>query len=128
MVWGIVKEAPVLITYKFASKGVEKMSSDNSQPVGRDEIEKLTDMASSNFGVYSERLIRYLYYNQNKYPSYNQYSNGDLLPKRNGFRCVTALNNPYTPEQRAKLYRNLNRNNNGYPTYYWDWECGLYPY
>lgn len=121
MIWGILKEAPIYMTYKFAGKGIEKMNSDNSQPAGRDELEMLADMANSKFGYYSERLIKYLIFNQSKYPNYNRIdSPDDVLPKRNGYRSRIALSNPYTPEQWAKVYRN--RDNNGYKI--WDKRYG----
>ena len=115
MVWGIMIEAPTYMTYKFAMKGVEKMSSDNSQPAGRDELEKIADNARSKFGYYSQRLINYLCYNHDKFPSYTEYGAGDLVPKKNGYKSVTALNNPFTREQWGKFSRTIGRSNNGYP-------------
>jgi len=95
MIWGIMKEAPTYMTYKHAGKGIEKMSSDNSQPAGKDELEMLADKAESKYGFYADRLIRYLTANQSKYPAYfNGIQNiDDKFPRRTGYRSRIALGN-----------------------------------
>lgn len=92
MVWGIMKEAPVFMTYKYMNKGVEKMNSDNSQPAQLDELQMLVDKASDRFDWYSQRLINYLMANQQKYPSYNLIrALDDVPPTVRGYRSRVFL-------------------------------------
>lgn len=92
MVWGVMKEAPVSISFKFMNKGVSRQNSDNSQPSSLREIEMLMDRASDRFDWYSQRMIDYLCANSEKYPAYkdNQDSD-DVKPTSRGYRSRLFL-------------------------------------
>lgn len=92
MIWGVLKAAPIYMTYKYAGKGIEVMNSDNSQPASQSSLEMLADQANSTFGYYAERLIKYIVANQTKFPTYYLVNNlDDVAPKLSGYRSRIAL-------------------------------------
>lgn len=87
MIWGVMFKAPIVLTYKYMNKGVEKQSSDNSTPAPVEELEKLVDEAKDNFDNYAQRIILYLNANQSLFPSYNVVRTmDDVAPSVRGFR------------------------------------------
>jgi hypothetical protein len=94
MIWGVLKEAPYELTYKFMNKGVSKMSSTNSQPVSLEEIKTLVDRASNNFDWYSQRIIFYLNANTGLYPEYLVVKTmDDVAPTSRGYSSKIYLGN-----------------------------------
>lgn len=94
MVWGVMKEAPIALTYKYMNKGVEKMSSDNAQSAPVAELEKLADWAYNKFDWYAQRLVYYLNANTQLYPTYLVVKTlDDLAPSVRGYRSKLYIGN-----------------------------------
>lgn len=74
-------------TYKFRNKGIQKMSSENSQPISSEETKRLMDGFRNKAEWYSERVTRYLCENETTYPLYTNPGNGSdiIYPKKNNF-------------------------------------------
>jgi hypothetical protein len=94
MIWGIMKEAPIVLTYKFMNKGIQKQDSDNSKPVSEAEVDKLKDWASNRFDWYAQRLVYYLNANTTLYPQYLVVKTlDDVAPSTRGYRAKLYIGN-----------------------------------
>lgn len=94
MIWGVLKEAPYELTYKFMNKGVSKMSSETSQTVSLEEIKTLVDRASNNFDWYAQQIIYYLNANTSLFPQYLQVKTmDDVAPASRGYTSSIYLGN-----------------------------------
>lgn len=94
MVWGVMKEAPIALTFKYMNKGIEKMFSDNAQGANMDDISSLKDWASDRFDWYCQRAIYYLNANQSLFPAYNRVQTmDDVAPTVRGYRSRLYLGN-----------------------------------
>jgi hypothetical protein len=94
LIYGVMKEAPYEITYKFMNKGVSKMSSETSQTVSLEEVKTLVDRASNNFDWYSQRIIFYLNANTGLYPQYLQVKTmDDVSPTSRGYKSKMYIGN-----------------------------------
>lgn len=94
MIWGVMMEAPLGISFKFMNKGVEKMSSDNAQPAPTGDLDKLRDWAADKFDWYAQRLVYFLNANQNLFPAYNiVQSMDDVAPTVRGYRSKLYIGN-----------------------------------
>lgn len=94
MIWGVMTEAPLGISFKFMNKGVEKMSSDNSTPAPTGDLDKLKDWASDKFDWYAQRLVYFLNANQNLFPAYNQTQTmDDVAPTVRGYKSKLYIGN-----------------------------------
>jgi hypothetical protein len=97
MIWGIMVQAPMTITYKYSNKGVQTMNSDNSNPASLAELQALQSQARVNYDLYVERLVKYLIAYQNLFPTYRQITAlNDVYPATTGYKSRLALGNmPY---------------------------------
>lgn len=94
MIWGVMKEAPDALTYKFMNKGVEKMSSENASPAVSSELDRLTDKAEKKFDMYASKLIYYLQGNQALYPQYQVVRTlDDIAPSVRGYNSKLYIGN-----------------------------------
>jgi hypothetical protein len=94
MIWGVMKEAPLAITYKFMNKGVSKQNSENSQPASMDELQTLRTEAANNFDWYSQRLVFYLNANTQLFPQFLQVRTmDDVAPSPRGYTAKIYLGN-----------------------------------
>jgi hypothetical protein len=86
MIWSIMKESTVYMSFKYMNKGVSQQSSENSSPASLEDLQFLADKESSNFDWYSQRLIDYLCANRVLYPAYNMETDSDdTPPTKRGF-------------------------------------------
>jgi len=74
--WAMYEGLP-FINYKFTNKSVSTSSSDNSDPVGLEEIHYLRQSVKDAAEYLSERTTKYLKANLTDYPLYS--SNGDKI-------------------------------------------------
>lgn len=79
-----VYESIPYLSYKFRNKGVQKQTSDNSQPIDLSELTYLRDNVLNTAEFYSNELINYLKVSTT-FPEYNQNNNGDLAPQSSSF-------------------------------------------
>jgi hypothetical protein len=94
MIWGVMKEAPITLTYKYMNKGIEKMFSDNAQPANMEELSSLIDRASDRFDWYCQRTIFYLNANTQLYPAYLVVRTlDDVAPTVRGYRSRLYVGN-----------------------------------
>ena len=89
-----------VFNYKIRNKGVQTQSSDNAQPVGLNELDRLIRKYDDMAQVYADRIKNYLHENSTSYPLYlnpgtgvdtihpdgNTYSTG-LYLGRGGHNC-----------------------------------------
>jgi len=97
MVWAVMSEAPIYITYKFMNRGVGTTAdSDATKGVSQKELEMLVDKARQNKDWYQAHLIRFLINNQNLFPKYFVTANGaDVAPTVRGYNSPVYLGNGY---------------------------------
>lgn len=94
MVWGIMKEAPLVLTYKFMNKGVEKQSGDSAQVITPAEVDKLRNWAADKFDWYCQRIVFYLNANTQLFPQYLVVRTlDDVAPTVRGYRCKLYIGN-----------------------------------
>ena len=68
--WCTFLEASTFLTYKTEAKGIVKKSSDNSQPIDRQEFNAFRQSIQDKAVFYKNRLIRHLEENRELYPLY----------------------------------------------------------
>ena len=78
--WAMVEYLP-FAAYTIANKGVYKHGSENSENVGKNEIDFLIEKERSIAVHYSERFVDYICYNSSTFPEYTSNSNSDMHPK-----------------------------------------------
>lgn len=83
IIWWVMYEAPLFFTYRFMNKGVMVKNSDNSRPIGSDEVNNLRGIFKSDAEFYTNKIVRYLVENSNSYPLYNNPGSGadTVFPK-----------------------------------------------
>lgn len=93
-------ELPMVLSFKYMNKGMERRSSTESQPMSVDEAFKLMDKVKNDAEWYTERITRYLQENHASYPLFDNpptaidtiypnnsnYQTGMVLGKRGRFR------------------------------------------
>jgi hypothetical protein len=80
--WGMVEYLP-FASYTIANKGVYKHSSENSDTVGKNEIDFLIEKSRNLAQYYTDRFISYMNNNQALFPEYYTNSNSDVYPDKN---------------------------------------------
>lgn len=95
MVWWIMAEAPMPLTYKFMNKSVATRSSENAQPASLNDILKLEERFKDNAEWYSQRITNYLLANIQQYPLYSNPGSGvdTFIPKRTMYSTGMYLGN-----------------------------------
>ena len=66
--------------YRISNNGVLKGTSEQSQPVDKNEVDYLVGKAREYANYYSTRLVDYLSFNDNLFPEYNSNTNEDIDP------------------------------------------------
>jgi len=79
--WAMVEYLP-FAAYTIANKGVYKHGSENSESVGKEELDFLIEKERSLAENYTKRFVDYMCFNNNLFPEYNTNSNGDVNPDR----------------------------------------------
>jgi hypothetical protein len=96
----------LVFNYKIRNKGIQTMNSDNSQSVGLDVVDRMTQNFKDQAQVYNERVHNYLMANTSLYPLFlnagstsdtihaktNQYYTGWVMG--DGEDCSCTLDNP----------------------------------
>lgn len=82
MLYWILYEAQVPLTYKFRNKSVSKNTDPNSQPVGFEEHKYLKDDFKKDAQYFTERLELYLCANESLFPLYCTENEVDELSPR----------------------------------------------
>ncbi len=80
--WAMVEYLP-FASYTIANKGVYKHSSENSDTVGKNEIDFLIEKSRNLAQYYTDRFISYMNNNQALFPEYYTNSNSDVYPDKN---------------------------------------------
>lgn len=70
LIWYTIFESPVFLNIKFENKAVVRKNSDNSTPLGSDEMIFAADNILHNAQFYAERMRRFLLANPTTYPLY----------------------------------------------------------
>jgi hypothetical protein len=84
LIWWIMAEAPMPLTYKFMNKSVATRSSENASPASLNDLLKLEERFKDNAQWYSQRITNYLLENSTLYPLYLSPGNGidTIVPKK----------------------------------------------
>jgi len=72
MLWYTLCEATPAMKYRYMAKGVMVKNSEFSQPADLQEIQFLMSRWKNNAEVYAERLTKYLKYNAETFPNYEE--------------------------------------------------------
>lgn len=79
--WSLVEYLP-FAAYTIANGGVFKRSAENSEVVSKNEVDYLTTKHRNTADNYTRRFVKFMIYNQSKFPEYNQNTNEDKYPQR----------------------------------------------
>jgi hypothetical protein len=84
LIWWIMAEAPMPLTYKFMNKSVATRSSENASPASLNDLLKLEERFKDNAQWYSQRITNYLLANHTLYPLYLSPGNtiDTIIPKK----------------------------------------------
>lgn len=92
LLWSCIAAGTLYMTYKFQNKSVAKKSSDNAQPIQKDEIDKLVDEAKNNAEFYGERVLYFLRDNPTDYPLLEDC--GDIDAPRTAYKSQIFMGDP----------------------------------
>lgn len=87
----IMYESSPTFKYRYVNKGIMINSSDNGQPISQGEMEFQMNIWKTNAEMYADRMIKYLNYNNNSYPSYNTNTGADIFPDRQSYEVDIYL-------------------------------------
>lgn len=76
LTWWTLFELIEPLNYKFTNKAIVKKNSENSNPIGVQEMTNLKDKFKNMAEWYTERMRKYLVENQSSYPLYYNPGNG----------------------------------------------------
>ncbi len=79
--WSAVEYMPY-IAYTVSNGGVYKHTSENSESVGIEEINVLTERSRTTAQWYTDRMISYLCNNSTDFPEYTSNSSEDIYPTK----------------------------------------------
>lgn len=68
VIWWIMAEAPMSMTYKFRNKGVQTQTSENSSPASIEDLITVADNYKYKAEWYTKRVSNFLYANSTTYP------------------------------------------------------------
>lgn len=83
----VLANGMIVFNYKIRNKGVQTMSSENSQSVDLTVIDRMVQFFKDQAQVYNDRVRKYLVENQASYPLFNSPGNGvdTIRPKSNQY-------------------------------------------
>ena len=87
LVWWVMVEMPVALTFRYMNKAVMNNSSENGQPAQMFDLLKLMDSNKNNAEWYSERVTRFLLANTSIYPLFDNPGNtiDTIQPNRRNY-------------------------------------------
>ena len=90
-------ELPMVLSFKYMNKGMDRRSSTESTAMNVDEITRLMDRTKSDAEWYSERVTRYLVENRNDYPLFNSptVAIDTIYPNATNYRVGMVLDRGY---------------------------------
>lgn len=68
--------------FQVKNGGIHKHTSENGDVVSKDELDYIIQRTRDNAEFYTKRFLDYICFNSNKYPEYNNNSNGDMYPDK----------------------------------------------
>lgn len=85
MYW-ILAEIPLVLSYKVANKGIVTQDSDNASPAGMDSVNFLAQRYKSKAEWYTDRITDFLCANVTDYPTYaGSVPDGGIAPNQNRY-------------------------------------------
>ena len=75
----------IYLNYKFTNKNISTQKSDDSEPLGLDELKYLRDELRNTAQFYGERLVKQLKSNTDLYPEYTECTPGGIHPDNTAF-------------------------------------------
>lgn len=95
LIWWIMAESPMPLTYKFMNKSVATRSSENANAASLNDLLKLEERFKDNAEWYSQRITNYLLENSTQYPLYLNPGNGidTIIPKKTMYSTGMFLGN-----------------------------------
>lgn len=95
LIWWIMAESPMPLTYKFMNKSVATRSSENANAASLNDLLKLEERFKDNAEWYSQRITNYLLENSTQYPLYLNPGNGidTIVPKKTMYSTGMFLGN-----------------------------------
>lgn len=119
VIWWIMAEAPMSMTYKFRNKGVQTQNSDNSSPASIEDLISVADNYKYKAEWYTKRLSNFLYANSTTYPlflnagnaydtihSNNQIYQSGMMLDEDGIKMTSLEYNQKYLEGNGSPYRN----------------------
>lgn len=119
VIWWIMAEAPMSMTYKFRNKGVQTQNSDNSSPASIEDLISVADNYKYKAEWYTKRLSNFLYANSTTYPlflnagnaydtihSNNQIYQSGMMLDEDGIKMTSLEYNQKYLQGNGSPYRN----------------------
>lgn len=86
LLYWVMAEAPLVLSYKYANKGIVKHDSDNASPATLNEINFLAQRYKSKAEWFTERITDFLCANVLDYPTYaGSVPDGGIHPRQNDY-------------------------------------------
>ena len=79
--WALVEYLP-FAAYQVTNKGVYKHTSETSEVVSKNEVDFLVEKERQIAQSYTEKFIRYMSFNNDKFPEYLSNVNNDVFPSK----------------------------------------------
>ena len=99
-------EALPYMHYKFMNKSIVTKSSDNGQPISRDELQDIKHDTKDTAEWYGKRMVDYICNNTSLFPEYSTNTGADISPSKSVYTSAMNLDK----RVQGKRSRGLNLN------------------
>jgi hypothetical protein len=93
LLWAVLSDSQLPLSYKMRNKGVQKQNSENSESADLSEIKFLKQEFTNSSQMYLFDLENYLCANTKIYPEYIEYKEGEVLKRQNTINNTFYLGN-----------------------------------
>lgn len=96
LIWRIMAESPLAISFKYANKGVVNKTGDNSVMPTMPDMANIIGKYQDRSENYAEKLVNYLIENSDDYPLYTNPGSGvdTVYPRRRTYTTSFAMGAP----------------------------------
>ena len=82
LIWFTQAEYFPFSMFKIDNGGISKHRGEDSDSVNYSDVDRMMSKINDRAEFYTKRFLDYICFNSNKYPEYNNNSNGDMYPDK----------------------------------------------
>jgi hypothetical protein len=108
LLYWCLAEAPLVITYKLANKGMVTHNSENQSPASMNEVNYMAKQYRAKAEWYTNRITEYLLLNEQSYPLFMECPPHGIAARQNQFTTSLFIGDKPTTKRLAPIY-NIDR-------------------